>query len=165
MDESQAVHFREITEANRAAVEALVVAPDQERYVRDVAGSLVEATEYGDARPRFWALYDVDTPVGFVMISDGITPADMQRKGYLGPYYLWRLLIDRDHQRRGYGTAAIRLVVAHLRASRPDAHTLITSCQPGPLTPVPFYLGLGFQDTGEIHDGEAVLTLGINAGR
>ncbi len=45
-----------------------------------------------------------DEPVGFVMISDGITVVNPE---YLGPYFLWRLLIDQRYQGRGYGAAAI----------------------------------------------------------
>ena len=40
----------------------------------------------------------------------------------LGPFYLWRLLIDERHQRRGYGTAALDAIVAYVRG-RPGAET------------------------------------------
>ena len=115
--------LREITSANRTAVEALAVTAVQADYVTGVAESLVEAAETPDARPWYRAVYLDDNPVGFVMISDRITVANPD---YLGPYYLWRLLIEQRYQRRGYGSAALDLVVEHVR-TRTDARVLITS--------------------------------------
>ena len=158
MAPTELVQLREISDSNLADVLALRVSAAQERYVRDVAGSIEEAAEHPAAAPWYRAIYGGDLPVGFVMISDGITPENM-RPEYLGPYYLWRLLIDRRSQGSGYGSAAIRLVVEHLTAEHPDARVLLTSCQPGPLTPLPFYLRQGFRETGAAHDGETVLEL------
>jgi diamine N-acetyltransferase len=78
------------------------------------------------------------------MISDGITVADPT---YVGPYYLWRLLVDRRFQRRGFGTAALDLIVEHVR-SRPDARTFLVSHVVGPTSPGTFYQRYGFQLTG-----------------
>ena len=91
------------------------------------------------------------------MIADGITVDDPT---YIGPYYLWRLLVDRRFQRRGYGTAALDLVVEHVR-TRPDARVLLTSHAVGPKSPVAFYLQYGFRPTGEVHEGEPILELDL----
>ena len=73
------------------------------------------------------------------MISDGITVDDPT---YVGPYYLWRLLIDHRFQGRGYGNAlTLDLVVDHVR-TRPDARTLLVSHVVGPTSPATFYLQL-----------------------
>jgi diamine N-acetyltransferase len=152
-----AVTLRELTDENRALVEALAVSEEQEDYVATVTVSLADALAHPEAMPWYRAIYADDTPVGFVMLSDGITDPDPT---LLGPYYLWRLLIDRQHQGRGYGTAAIDLVVAHVR-TRPDAQALLVSCWVGPATPIPFYERYGFVRTGEVHDGEPVLALAL----
>ena len=157
-EEPLAVTLREVTPANRALVEALTVTDAQSEYVEGIAESLVEAAATPDARPWFRAIYDGETPVGFVMISDGITVVNPD---YLGPYYLWRLIIGQQHQGRGFGAAAIRLVVEHLR-TRPDARQLLTSAVPGPASPIPFYLRQGFRDTGAMHLGERVLELELS---
>src|ERR1700704_4691529 len=107
MPSRPAVSLREITEDNRAAVEALVVTEDQDFYVASVTQSLQDAEDTPDAMPWYRAVYADDEPVGFVMISDGITVDD---PAYVGPYYLWRLLVDHRFQGRGYGTAALDLV-------------------------------------------------------
>ena len=45
------VSLREITEDNRAAVEALAVTEEQSYYVASVTQSLHDAANYPDARP------------------------------------------------------------------------------------------------------------------
>ena len=152
-----AVSLREITEDNRTAVEALAVTEEQSHYVGSVTQSLQEAVEYPDATAWYRAVYLDDQPIGFVMISDGITVDD---PSYVGPYYLWRLLIDHRFQRAGYGTAALDLVVEHVR-TRPDARTLLTSHVVGPTSPVTFYQRYGFRLTGDLHEGEPILELDL----
>ena len=152
------VTLREITAANRAAVEALAVAPEQEAHVSGVVESLAEGDATPDACPWCRAVYAGETPVGFVMLSDGI-PAE--RTQYLGPYFLWRLLIDARYQGRGFGTAALDLVVAYVR-TRPGAEQLLTSYVPGPAEPVAFYLEYGFAPTGAVDRGEPVLALPLS---
>ncbi len=154
------VQLREITDDNRDAVLALRVSAEQDEYVGGVAQSLAEAVEYPEAKAWYRAVYADDEPVGFVMISDGITDPDPT---LLGPYYLWRLLIDSRYQGRGYGSAAIDRVVEHVR-SRPDAEVLLVSCHVGPATPIPFYERYGFVLTGEVHEGEPVLALDLVVG-
>jgi diamine N-acetyltransferase len=151
------VSLREITPANRAALEALAAAAALAEYVTGVAESLVEAAETPDARPWYRAVHLEDEPVGFVMISDGIRVADPD---YLGPYFLWRLLIDQRFQGRGLGSAALSLVVRHVR-TRIDARVLLTSVGQGPDSPLGFYLRQGFQATGQVHQGELVLELDL----
>ncbi len=153
----QRVQLREITSENRAAVKALSVTESQAEYVSGVAESLGDAAETPDACPWFRAVYADGGPVGFVMISDGITVVNPE---YLGPYFLWRLLIDQRYQGRGYGAAALRLVVEHVR-TRPDAQVLLTSAGQGPESPAGFYQRQGFRRTGEVHEGELVLALDL----
>jgi diamine N-acetyltransferase len=147
------VSLREITEDNRAAVEALAVTEEQSQYVASVAESLAEAAQLPDAKPWYRAVYADDEPVGFVMISDGIT---VDNPEYVGPYYLWRLLVDHRFQGRGSGTATLDLVVENVR-KRPDARVLLVSHVVGPTSPVTFYQQYGFRLTGEVHDGEPIL--------
>lgn len=154
------MQLREITSANRSAVEALSVTDSQADYVSGVAESLKDAAQTPDACPWFRAVYALDEPAGFVMISDGITVVNPE---YLGPYVLWRLLIDKRFQGRGYGAAALRLVVDHVR-TRPDARVLLTSAGQGLESPVPFYQRQGFRLTGLVHEGELVLELDLKVG-
>jgi diamine N-acetyltransferase len=154
------VELRDIvTDADRAAALAVQVAPEQDQFVASVAQSFQDAVDFPHAKPRYWTINDGDDVVGFVMLSDGVDPEVVARDTHMvGPYFLWRLLIDRRHQRRGYGAAALDAVVAYVR-TRPDATELLTSYSEGEGNPRPFYEGYGFVATDRIVDGERVLRL------
>jgi GNAT superfamily N-acetyltransferase len=74
--------------------------------------------------------------------------------------YLWRLLVDRRHQRRGVGERAVRHFLDLLRA---EGHrsVLVSYVADTPGTPEPFYRGLGFVPTGDVDDGEHVARLAL----
>jgi GNAT superfamily N-acetyltransferase len=147
------VSLQPLTESNRAVVEALHTSPAQERFVSSVVDSLLEAAEEPGGRAIYWAVYDDETPVGFVMISD-----DVDGPEYF-PQYLWKLLIDERYQRRGYGTAALDLIVEYFR-NRPGVEVMRTSAGQGDGSPLPFYEGYGFERTGDIvFDDEVLLRL------
>src|SRR5438093_337621 len=137
-----AVTLREITDENRDAVLALRVAPAQKRFVGTVAGALTDAREIPEGKPWYRAIYADDQPVGFVMLSWNVTPAPPR---IIGPWFLWKLLIDGRHQRRGYGREAVGLVADIVRAN--GAAELLTSCVPGKGGPEPFYRRIGFSPT------------------
>ena len=150
------VSLRPLTDSNRQAAEALRVAPSQERFVSSVARSLREAADHPDARALSCVVYAQDTPVGFVMIADEVGSPD-----YV-PHYLWKLLIDERHQRRGFGTATLDLIVEYFRG-RPGVDVLTTSAGQGDGSPIAFYERYGFERTGEVSDGEVVLRLRLSA--
>ncbi len=151
MSESH-VSLRPITDANRQAVEALRVAPAQQRFVSGVVESLRQAAEHPGAHAIAWAIYAGETPVGVVMIADEVDGPD-----YI-PQFLWKLLIDERHQGKGYGTATLDLVVEYFRA-RPGVDEVRTSAGQGEGSPIPFYERYGFVRTGELHDDEVMLKL------
>jgi diamine N-acetyltransferase len=160
------VELRDIvTDADRAAALALQRGPGQERFVASVEKSFRDAVEDARAMPRMWAAYDGDTAVGFVMISDGIPAETLAADPELiGPYYLWRLLIDQPVQRHGYGSACLDAVVTYLR-TRPGADTLWTSCGQGEGSPQPFYERYGFVPSDRFVEGERVMRLDLGSER
>jgi diamine N-acetyltransferase len=143
-----------LDDSNRQEVEALRVAPSQEGFVSGVADSLREAAENPGAHALAWAVYADETPVGFVMIADEVEGPD-----YI-PHYLWKLLIDERHQRQGFGTATLDLVVEYFRG-RPAVEALTTSAGQGEGSPIAFYERYGFERTGEMHGDEVVLRLAL----
>ena len=124
---------------------ALSVAPDQEAFVASVEDSFHDAIADARACPRMWSVH----------AERLATDHDL-----IGPYFLWRLLIDRAEQRKGYGTAVLDAIVDYL-ATRPGAAVLWTSAGRGPGTPQPFYERYGFVMTGEIMHKEVVLRLDL----
>jgi len=159
------VELRDIViQDDRDAVMGLRRAPGQERYLGSMASHFEDADEEPRAVAHPWAVHDADTGelVGFAMISDGIPePID---DDLVGPYYLWRLLIDERFQGRGYGAATIDAIAAYL-ATRPGADVLYTSCADGDGSPRGFYLRYGFTDTGRVMWEENVLALDLRAGQ
>jgi len=149
------VSLEPIDDSNRGLVEALGVSPIQEQFVAGVADSLVEAVEEPGGRAIYWAIYAEDIPVGFVMISD-----EVDGPGYI-PQYLWRLLIDQRYQGRGYGAAALDLIVEYFQR-RPGVEVIRTSCGEGDGSPLGFYERYGFTRTGDrVFDDEILLRLEI----
>jgi diamine N-acetyltransferase len=155
------VELREIaTDEERAAAVALRVAPEQEQFVASVETSLLDALQYPEALARHWAVYDGDAIVGFTMISDGIPEAVLEADPTLvGPYFLWRLLIDERFQRRGFGSATLDAVVDYVRSQ--GGTELLTSYTAGEGSPGPFYERYGFVPTDRIVEGERVLRLDL----
>ena len=123
--------------------------PGQDRYLNSMAEIFAEAEDEQRAMPRPWAVHDAGTGalVGFAMISDNIPePID---EDLVGPYFLWKLLIDERHQRHGYGREVARLITGLIREAGAD--DLLTSYVPeGEGGPGPFCEGLGFVPTGAV---------------
>ena len=155
------ISLREITEDNTASVRALAARPDQERFVSSVVDSLAEAAEVPEANPWVRAVYADDLPVGFVMLAWNVDP---QPPGIIGPWFLWKLLIDHRHQRLGYGHEVMRQIVELIRGE--GATELLTSYSLGDGSPVGFYEALGFVPTGAVDDdGEVLARLALGARR
>jgi GNAT superfamily N-acetyltransferase len=152
------INLREITDANTAMVEELRTTPDQERFVSSVVSSLQEASEVPQANPWFRAVYADEQPVGFVMLAWNVDP---QPPGIIGPWFLWKLLIDHRHQRLGYGQEVVRRIVTLIRDQ--GAAELLTSYALGEGGPAGFYEKLGFVRTGAVdQDGEVLASLPLD---
>jgi len=150
---SGSIRLQPMTDENRAALEALRVAPEQLAFVNSVADAFLEAEEEPDGRALRFGLYDDDTLVGFVMLSD-----EVGNPSYVA-HFLWKLLIDERFQRGGYGTAAIDLVADYFRSR--GVETMWTSAGEGEGSPIPFYERCGFVRQGKTSWGEVMLRLDL----
>ena len=149
------ITLREITAETVRAITDLAVREDQP-FVASNAVSLAEALFCEEAWYR--AIYDGDSPVGFVMLYDETLrpapPANPQ-------VWLWRFMVDAKFQGKGIGKAALALVIDHVR-NKGGIARLTTSYVPGPGCPEGFYLKCGFQHTGKVDEGEVVLELPLD---
>ena len=152
------VTLREITSDTVRSVIELAIPPEQQDFVATNAVSLAQALFSDDAWYR--AVYVDEDLAGFVMLSDETLMKEPPAEPSIG---LWRLMIDEKHQRQGVGREVIRLVLEYVR-SRPGIHRFYTTYVPQPGSPEPFYLGLGFEPTGEVKDGEFVLVYPLQNG-
>ena len=69
-------------------------------------------------------------------------------------------MIDARYQRRGYGRAALALLVDTLRQQ--GGKQLWSSFVPGAGNPRGFYLSFGFEDTGVVAHEEQVIFLNLS---
>jgi diamine N-acetyltransferase len=141
------VELREITKDSLRAVLDLAVEPAQEQYVAPNARSIAEA--YFEPHAWFRAVYAGDEPVGFVM-------------AYRDPpntFWVWRFMIDAAHQGKGYGRRALELLVDEAR--KDGVAEVRLSYHPGERSPHAFYTRFGFVDTGEVEEGEIVMSLAL----
>ncbi len=106
------------------------------------------------------AVYAGDTPVGLVMLFDPTLDPDAATKeeAALDSLYVWRLMIDFQHQGKGYGEQVLRLVIERARAM-PGIKSVTLSYVMEEGSAKPFYEKLGFRDTGKIDDGEMEMRL------
>lgn len=149
------VALRDITDANRDEVVALSVAPSQTQFVGTVADALADAGAIPEAKAWYRAAYVDGVPVGFVMLSWDVVP---QPPRIIGPWFLWKLLVDERHQHRGYGREVVKLVAQIVREN--GATELLTSCVQAADGPEAFYRRLGFTRTGGFDEnGEVILAL------
>ncbi|HET7031004.1 MAG TPA: GNAT family N-acetyltransferase [Candidatus Limnocylindrales bacterium] len=162
------VELRDIaTEDDVQAVMGLRRGPGQDRYLGAMISHFEDAIADAHACPRMWSVHDRATGqlVGFAMISDDIPEERLAADDdIVGPYFLWRLLIDHRAQGRGYGAATID-AIADFVAAKPNGATLLTSCADGDGSPLPFYLRHGFTNTGTQKWGEHLLALDLASRR
>jgi RimJ/RimL family protein N-acetyltransferase len=144
------VRLVEVTDGNVRAVGRLATFGWQRRLVAPNLVSLAEALVSGldDAGGRLvpWcrAVEADGELVGFVMLAEPTAT--------MPDAFLWRLMIDRWHQRRGIGQRVLNLVVEQTLAW--GAPGLLVGWEPGLGSPEPFYVRNGFVPTGEVIDEE-----------
>jgi diamine N-acetyltransferase len=152
------IELREITDTNRAAVLALHAGPAEGRFISSVADSLTEAAETPEGSPWYRAIYLDGEPAGFVMLSWNVTP---RPPDIIGPWFLWKLLVDERYQGKGIGRAIVAEVVRLIRAE--GATELLTSHVVADGGPDGFYERLGFVPTGSYDPaGERILRLDLS---
>lgn len=141
----------------------LRVSESQKEFVAANNVSIIEAyttvTANGFAFP--FGIYDGKTPVGFMMIGyDSAdywedTP-DIARENYS----LWRLMIDENYQKKGFGREAVALGLDFIKSfpcGRSEYCWL--SYEPENEVARQLYRSFGFIETGDMVGGEIIAVL------
>ena len=142
----------------------LKVTPKQKHFVASNTGSLAEAyvaiTNGGVALP--FAICRNNKPVGFLMIGYGLSDDDdlekedpefvkMAKKSYC----LWRFMIDKRYQRKGYGRKAMQLALDYIRTFPcGEAETVWLSYEPENEVAKKLYASFGFIEQPQWYKGE-----------
>ena len=146
------VSLKEVTRETLRAV-CKLDAGDGGTQVAPNAVSIAEASFYDEA--WFRAIYDNDDElVGFVMLYDPTLSETPEEPDF----FLWRLMIDKTHQRKGLGHEAVKRLIEHVR-TRPGAKQLLVSHHSQADALSRFYSSFGFVYTGKEEDGEKVMSL------
>ena len=134
--------LKPIIAENLNEVLALRIEDSQAGFVSSVAESLAQAYAYRDTAFPF-AVYSGHEAVGFIMLGY------YEKKRY---YTLWKLLIDRQYQNKGFGREALEQGIAFLK-SRFHVKEIYTGVLPQNAVAKHLYSSVGFQPTGTVEDG------------
>lgn len=141
------IRLKSVTGRNWEAVVDLELAPRQRKLVASNAYSLAESKFDPGARPR--AIYAGKRVVGFLMydISRGRKKA-----------FIYRFMIDRRHQGKGYGRAALAAAIKEI-AKVAGVKKVAIAYMAGNRVARKFYTSLGFCEVGRDDDGEVIAEL------
>ncbi len=142
------IRLRSVTRDNIDEVLGLSVLEEQRAFVSSTAESLAQAYVYRETAFPF-AVYNDEEPVGFIMMGY------YEEKAY---YTLWKLLIDRKHQNKGYGRKALELGISFLK-EKYGVSEIYTGVSPGNTVAKSLYLSEGFKETGVFENNMEELRL------
>jgi diamine N-acetyltransferase len=131
----------------------LKVSSEQEALVAPNAATLAQAAyETGSIVLGLW---DDSVPVGLMALIDMATYPWVEPGDDPESAYIWRLMIDKSHQGKGFGSAALNLAADQAKAW---GHSRLTaSVVDAETSAMPFYEANGFRKTGDLVDGELVI--------
>ncbi len=149
------IELRIIDDTNKVNVEALEVSDSQKQYIASNKESLEASAdeEYKEiARP--FAIYADDVLVGFTMFAFDLTYSDPNDR-----YWLWRFMIDKSLQGKGYGSAALVKIIDYFKSHGAD-HILLSTKETNTAA-LSLYHKQQFVETGEMNEDEIVLRLNL----
>lgn len=155
------ISLRKITLENRRAMFNLEVAEEQRQYVASNLSSVASCyvLSVNGGHPYPFIIYADEQPVGFVMITYGIT-------GYEEPslakdnYCILRLMIDKQHQHKGYGREAMGKILEFIRTfPAGDAQYCWIPYKRDNTAAKRLYESFGFRDNGEVFNNESITVL------
>ncbi len=144
------VSLRRVTADNWEAVADLELDAGQDDLVASNLYSIAESHYDPEARPR--AVYAGKRVVGFLMY-------DVHRtRGKVLEASIYRFMIDRKHQGKGYGRSALSSALEEIRAIPRVKKISIRYMAENPVAK-PFYGSSGFVEVGKDRDGEVIAEL------
>ncbi len=147
------IELCDLSEENLQQCFNLKVADGQTQYIASNKGSWQTANENKTvARP--FALCCDGKVVGFTMFAFDENYADPNDR-----YWLWRFMIDEGLQGKGYGTAALQVIIRYFKDH--GANNIRLSTKETNSNALSMYRKAGFHETGEMNGEETVLQLDL----
>jgi len=109
-----------------------------------------------------YGIYDGDNPIGFVMMEHRSAehPRQIDNDNPQPHYIIWEFMIDKNHQEKGLGRSAMRVIVEHLKTNpEGEARSVVVPCDSANITASKLYASLGFEDTGKSNGGDIFVQL------
>jgi diamine N-acetyltransferase len=147
MAASKPVTLRDVTADNWEAVTDLELTDEQEDLVADNSYSLAESKFDPHAVPK--AIYAGRKLVGFIMYEP------LTEDGRPNDYLIYRFMIDRRQQGKGYGRAALEKLIGEIKAD-PAWNRIVICYVEDNAAARKFYRSLGFVETGRDEDNEII---------
>ena len=141
------VSLKEINTENFWEVIELKVHDEQKEYVLGNSVSIAQSRVQPECIPM--AIYDDETLVGFLMYC-----VDMDD----GNYWIYRFMIDKNFQRKGYGKKAMELLLNELKKDK-KRNKIILDVKRESIAAVELYKSFGFEFTGEVFGASHVMEL------
>lgn len=142
--------LKPISEENFIDVFNLKLSKEQEAFVSHPIRSLAQAYVYRTQCQPF-GIYADKKVVGYVMaIYDYDIPE----------YDIWHMMIDESQQGKGYGKAALKLLLDYIK-DKPfgDSDRVALTCNKDNTVALELYKSMGFELTGNSDDDEVELAL------
>lgn len=148
------ISLRKIDESNFLDAFHLRLGQGQESFVSHPIRSLAQAYVYYSQCTPF-GIYWGEEMVGYVMV---IYDYDLKE------YNIWHMMIDGEHQGKGYGRQAMLCCLSYI-AEKPfgDSNRVVLTCNQENLHALRLYRSLGFIETGNQDEEEIELALLLNS--
>lgn len=146
------VKLVKIDESNFLDAFQLKVKKEQEKYVSSPIRSLAQAYVYYTQCTPF-GIYADDLMIGYVMVVYDFD---------LSEYNIWHMMIDYNHQGKGYGQYALDKCLKYIM-TKPfgSASTVVLTCNKENMPALHLYKKYGFTETGNNDGDEIELSLTI----
>ena len=141
-----AVTIRRLEPGEREIALSLRLHPHQHDWVPEVDLSLALVDRHANSDP--WLFWVGEVAVGFCAVTNGGTTSS------IGGF-----LVDSEYQGRGYGRAALALVVDETFRSQPKCRRILLTVREGNDPARRLYEGFGFVATDRWHRGERIYSL------
>lgn len=139
--------FKEIDKNNFWECVDITVSDEQVDFVTSNAVSIAQAKVQPECKPL--AIYNDDTMVGFLMYC--IDEED-------GEYWIYRLMIDKNHQSKGYGKEALSKLLDMIKEDKTH-NKIFLGVHKDSISAVHLYKSFGFEFNGQVFGSEHIMRL------
>ena len=147
------ISLKDLDRENWIRCARLSLDESQKDYVAPNVYSIAESKVEEHYCPR--VICSNDRVIGFLMYCVEVDPPDETL------FWLFRLMIGKDHQAKGYGTKALQMAIDEIAAK--GAKRIRTMYKSSNYVAGKLYKKMGFRETGEYDEcGDIILELNIS---